>query len=61
MTPTPFVKAAQEFFTREPHGRKVTIPEFKALTRDDKIELRDMLIAEGVDVAPLAAPVGEAA
>ena len=33
--------------------RKVEIPEFKALSHQDKIELREMLIAEGYDVAPL--------
>jgi hypothetical protein len=40
-----FVKAAQEFFSADPFGRKVQIPEFKALTKDDKIELSEMLNA----------------
>jgi hypothetical protein len=35
---------------REPFGRKIEIPEFKALTTEDKTELRQMLIAEGYDV-----------
>ena len=48
-----FVKACQDFFTKPPHGKKVEIPEFKALTREDKVELREMLIAEGYDVAEL--------
>jgi hypothetical protein len=48
-----FVKACQDFFTKPPFGKKVEIPEFKALTRQDKIDLREMLIAEGYDVAPL--------
>jgi hypothetical protein len=45
-----FVKACQDFFMREPFGRKIEIPEFKALTTEDKTELRQMLIAEGYDV-----------
>ena len=53
-----FVKACQDFFTKPPHGKKVEILEFKALTREDKVELREMLIAEGYDVSELAeAPV----
>lgn len=48
-----FVKAAQDFFTKDPHGRKIEIPEFKALTREDKEELREMLIGEGYDIQPL--------
>ena len=49
-----FVKACQDFFLTPPHGKKIEISEFKALTRQDKEELREMLIAEGYDVAPLA-------
>ena len=48
-----FVKACQDFFTKPPHGKKVEISEFKELTRKDKVELREQLIAEGYDVAPL--------
>jgi|RhiMethySRZTD1v2_1073278.scaffolds.fasta_scaffold11055_6 hypothetical protein len=48
-----FVKAVQDFFTKPPFGKKVEISEFKDLTRQDKIELREMLISEGYDVAPL--------
>ena len=48
-----FIKAMQEFFTNGRHGKKVDIPEFKALTHEDKVEFREMLIAEGFDVAPL--------
>lgn len=51
-----FVKAAQDFFTKPPFGKKLEIPEFKALTREDKVELREMLIAEGYDVAELPVP-----
>ena len=40
-----FVKAAQEFFSEGPFGRKVMIPEFKALTTEDKIELSQLLNA----------------
>jgi hypothetical protein len=51
-----FVRACREFFASEPHGRKVEIAEFRALTRDDKVELRSLLIKEGIDVAPLPEP-----
>lgn len=43
------VAAIRHYF----NDRKVEIPEFKALTHEDKVELREMLIAEGYDVAPL--------
>lgn len=54
--PISFVKACQEFFTNGKHGRKIEIPEFKALTLEDKLELRDLLIAEGYNVRELGAP-----
>lgn len=38
-----FVKACQAFFSKDPYGRKVSIPEFKSLTNQDKIELSTML------------------
>jgi hypothetical protein len=44
------VKACQDFFSTGGHGRKIEIPEFKALTDKDKEELREMLIAEGYQV-----------
>lgn len=40
-----FVKACQAFFSEPPHGRKVEIPEFKALSTQDKVELSQMLNA----------------
>lgn len=43
------VAAIRDYFS----DRKMEIPEFKALTEKDKVELREMLIAEGYDVAPL--------
>lgn len=43
------VAAIRHYFS----DRKVEIPEFKALSHEDKVELREMLIAEGYDVAPL--------
>lgn len=43
------VAAIRDYFS----DRKMEIPEFKALTHQDKVELREMLIAEGYDVAPL--------
>ncbi len=48
-----FVKACQDFFTNGKHGKKIEIPEFKKLTREDKVELREMLIGQGYDVAEL--------
>jgi hypothetical protein len=48
-----FVKACQDFFTSEPFGRKIEIPEFKALSQEDKLELRDLLIKQGYEVAEL--------
>ena len=57
--PVSLVGAMKEFFASNPYGRKVEIPEFKALTRQDKVELREMLIAEGYDVQPLPPPPEE--
>lgn len=54
--PVSFVKACQEFFSNGKHGRKIEIPEFKALTKEDKEELRDLLIAEGFNVRELGVP-----
>jgi len=51
--PVSFVRACRTFFETPPHARKVEIPEFKALSHEDKVELREMLIAEGIDVAEL--------
>lgn len=53
MAQVSFIKTMQDFFSDPPHGRKVTIPEFKALTQKDKEDFRGMLIAEGHDVAEL--------
>ena len=46
-----FVKACKDFFETPPHGRKIEITEFKALTHEDKVEIREGLIAQGYDVA----------
>lgn len=43
------IAAIRDYF----NDRKIDIPEFKALTYQDKVELRDMLIAEGYDITPL--------
>lgn len=48
-----FVKACQDFFSKPPHGKKVEIPEFKQLTTQDKVELREMLVSEGYNVAEI--------
>jgi len=47
-----FVKACQEFFSGGKFGRKVEIPEFKALSTQDKIELSEMLNAAGITHEP---------
>lgn len=51
-----FVKACQDYFEKEPFGKRVSVPEFKALTHQDKVELREELIAQGYDVAELKTP-----
>jgi hypothetical protein len=51
-----FVKAAQEFFSAPPHGKKVEIAEFKALTVQDKVELSEMLRTIGVEHEPYSPP-----
>ena len=48
--PMSLVAACQDFFSKEPHGRKINIPEFKALSHEDKLELWEMLVAEGYNV-----------
>jgi len=51
------VKACQDFFLKPPFGKKVEINEFKELTQQDKIDLREMLIGEGYNVIELSTPV----
>lgn len=51
-----FVSACQDFFSKPPFGKKVSIPEFKELSRQDKIELRNMLIDQGYNVAEFPPP-----
>jgi hypothetical protein len=51
--PTSLVKSCQDFFSNGRHGRKIDIPEFRMLTRQDKEELREMLIGQGYNVLPL--------
>ncbi len=54
------VKAMQDYFlNKEPVGKKIEIQEFKDLTYTDKVELREMLIAEGYDVAEIKGPSTE--
>jgi hypothetical protein len=53
-----YIKAMKDFFEeKEPKGTKISITEFKELTRQDKEELREELIREGYDVLPLPEPV----
>jgi hypothetical protein len=54
--PVSFVRASQDFFSKSPHGRKLEIAEFKALTRQDREDLHEMLIGEGFNVLPLPQP-----
>ena len=54
--PISFVKAVQEYFSANPHGKKVEISEFKELSRQDKVELREMLIGHGFNVSELPEP-----
>lgn len=51
-----FVKACQDFFTNGKHGKKIEITEFKMLTQEDKVELRDLLIKEGYNIRELGTP-----
>lgn len=53
MEPMSLVKATKNYFETGTFARKVEIAEFKALTSEDRVELRDLLIAEGYDVLPL--------
>jgi hypothetical protein len=48
-----FVKACQDFFTNGTFGKKIEVAEFKELTRQDKEELRAMLIDGGYRVNEL--------
>lgn len=54
-----FVKACKTFFETGKHSRKVEIAEFRELTQADKVELRDLLIGEGFDVAEIAVAAAE--
>lgn len=56
-----FIEATRDFFETGPLGRKVTIPEFKELSTQDKRELREMLIGQGYDVREFPPPRSEAA
>lgn len=52
-----FVKAVKAYFENGRYARKVDISEFKALSHEDKRELRDLLIGEGYNVAEIGAAV----
>jgi hypothetical protein len=56
--PCTLVSALRDFFLDE---KKIEISEFKALSYEDKVELREMLIAEGYDVQPVvvSSPQGQ--
>lgn len=46
------IAAIRDFF----NDRKLEISELKNLTYQDRVEFREMLIAEGYDIAPLMGP-----
>lgn len=48
-----FIQACRAFFGED---RPVSIPEFKELTTKDKVELSEMLIAEGFEHKPYEPP-----
>ena len=53
-----FVKACQAYFSVDPHGKKVEIAKFKALSTQDKVELSAMLNSTpGFSHPPYEAPV----
>lgn len=47
------VKAVKDYFGNHPDGQTTFISEFKALTPQDRADLRDELIREGYDIEPL--------
>lgn len=52
-----FTKAAMNFFSEAPYARKLSIPEFKELTTQDKVELSEMLNAiPGYEHEPYTPP-----
>jgi hypothetical protein len=53
MAETTLAKACMDYFSP---SRKLTTMEYKELTHQDKVELREMFIAEGMEIAPLAPP-----
>jgi hypothetical protein len=52
MAAVSLVKALQDFFTKDPNGRKIEMSEFKQITDEDKIEFAQMLKAEGYELEP---------
>jgi len=53
MAEVTLAKACMDYFSPD---RKLTTMEYKELTHQDKVELREMFIAEGMEIAPLAPP-----
>jgi hypothetical protein len=45
-----FIRACKDFFETGENGRKVEISELKALTKDDRVELRAELTRSGYDI-----------
>lgn len=44
-----FIKALNDFFSAEPHGKRISPTEFKELTPQDKLDLYQGLLAAGID------------
>lgn len=51
--PMTLAKACMDYFSPD---RKLTTLEYRELSYQDKVELREMFIAQGMDIAPLAQP-----
>jgi hypothetical protein len=48
--PVTWVKAAQDYFSSDPHARKIEISEFKALTDADRDDMAAMLREVGYTI-----------
>lgn len=57
--PISFISATRAYFSEGTFGRRVEIPEFKALTTKDKKELSEMLTAVGIEHVAFVPPPTE--
>ena len=51
--PITLAKACMDYFSPD---KKLTTQEYRELTHQDKVELREMFVAQGLDIAPLVPP-----